>query len=150
VCSPNKTALLSADYSPEHYLVVAGTELHSEEAHLLYWDIRSPSQLLRQHSSTHSDDITSVSLHKSEGSYRLLSASTDGLLCSSNPLENDEDESVLSVANWGTSISKTGFVNESVWSLSDMETLAFWDNEVRVLTVLSTTEAQSLLAKFAS
>lgn len=91
------------------------------------------------HSCTHSDDITAVHFLKSHAgrSYPniLLSASTDGLLCTSNPDEDDEDEAGLHVGNWGCSVAQAGWIygktgSPGIWSSSDMETFGVWSSEV--------------------
>lgn len=97
-------------------------------------DKRNPAVPVRRHSSTHSDDINLVKFHPFEPS-RLLSGSADGLLCISNSQEDDEDEAVVQVVNWGCSISRAGWFgsndgSERVWSASDMETMAIWSQEV--------------------
>lgn len=102
-------------------------------------DPRQPAVPLRTHGSTHSDDITSVSFAPADlGMPRntLLSASSDGLVSTSNADEADEDEAVLHVGNWGCSISQVGWINASsgakVWAASDMETFSTWTHEVRL------------------
>jgi len=64
----------------------------------------------------------------------LLSASSDGLISVSNPLEQDEDEAVVHVANWGCSVAHAGwFANAHqwhIWSASDMETMKLWSDEL--------------------
>ena len=103
-------------------------------------DPRSPAAPRRIHSYTHSDDITAVHFLKPYAgrSYAnlLLSASSDGLLCTSNPEEDDEDEAGLHVGNWGTSVAQAGWVygrsnTPTIWSSSDMETFGTWSYEVR-------------------
>jgi WD40 repeat protein len=139
VTAPNRRALLSFDCSLSNHLVAAGCEYHSEEAPILFWDIRSPAQVVRTHTSTHSDDITNIAFFPHSDRGTLLSSSTDGLLALSNSLEEDEDEAVVSIANWGTSISKMGFLDGDentgkIWAASDMETFSVWNMEVRFST----------------
>jgi WD repeat-containing protein 89 len=141
VTAPNHRPLLTFDCSANNHLVAAGGEYQNEEAPILFWDIRFPERLLRTHTSTHSDDITNLAFVPVLESEILLSGSTDGLLSSSNPFEDDEDEAVINAANWGTSISKTGFIHQAgkiqhVWTASDMETFAIWNLEVRRLHFL--------------
>lgn len=101
-------------------------------------DPRNPVARLRSHGSTHSDDITAVHFLKNEdpssSSKVLLSASSDGLVSTSNALEADEDEAVLHVGNWGCSISQAGWISNAhgtgIWAASDMETFSCWSNEV--------------------
>ena len=99
-----------------------------------FFDPRNPSKPLREHTSTHSDDITVLEfapqgyvLPRSEGSgdeggassnengsgEYLLSGSTDGLLNISNANEEDEEEAVLFTANWGCSIGQAGWIYPS-------------------------------------
>ncbi|KAI0031688.1 WD40 repeat-like protein [Vararia minispora EC-137] len=128
-------ALLSVDVSPDGNTIAAGTELKSDEAQIVYWDPRKPAAPLRAHSSTHSDDITTLHyLRGTSGPSILLSASSDGLLSISNADEEDEDEAVIRVGNWGCSIAQAGWMSTSsapprVWAASDMETFSIWSDE---------------------
>ncbi|TDL29606.1 WD40 repeat-like protein [Rickenella mellea] len=132
-------ALLSCDSSVDGLTVAAGTELQGEDAFIIYWDPRNPAAPLRTHSSAHSDDVTVVRFDRSPLSRNiLLSASSDGLVSISDPSEDDEDESVLHVGNWGCSVSNTDWIagdggspsNPRVWASSDMETFSTWSNEL--------------------
>ncbi len=98
-------------------------------------DQRKSSVPIRIHTSTHSEDINLLAFHPNEPGL-LLSGSGDGLLSISNALEDDEDEAVVHVGNWGCSVSRAGWglPAEEIWSHSDMETLATWNNEVRSLS----------------
>ncbi|KAF8271720.1 WD40 repeat-like protein [Lactarius quietus] len=130
--------LLSCDVSSDGLTVVAGTELQEDDALILYWDPRHPSAPLRKHTSTHSDDITTVSFCRSSERSRnlLLSGSTDGLVCISNAEEYDEDEAVLHVGNLGSSVSQAGWIGagngtrKGVWAATDMETFSLWSDEL--------------------
>lgn len=127
-------ALLSCDVSADGMTIAAGTELQGEDALVLFWDPRNPAAPLRTHSSTHSDDITAVHFARSDVNV-LLSASSDGLLCTSNSNEADEDEAGLHVGNWGCSIAHAGWVHGSngspaIWASSDMETFSVWSGEL--------------------
>ena len=58
----------------------------------------------------------------------------------SNADEDDEDEAIIQVRNWGCSVSQTGWIHEqsgsksaSVWAASDMETFTIWTSEVSLL-----------------
>lgn len=106
-------------------------------------DPRNPAAPLRAHNYTHSDDITAVRFLKShhqphaEAHNILLSASMDGLVCTSNADEPDEDEAGLHVGNWGCSIAQVGWVNgrsgsPAIWASSDMETFSAWSSEVNL------------------
>ncbi|KAF9475892.1 WD40 repeat-like protein, partial [Pholiota conissans] len=133
-----RQALLSCAISPDGLTVAAGTDLDTknEEASILYWDPRQPATPLRTHASTHSDDITTLSFAPSRDPSTncnvILSGSSDGLLCTSNADEDDEDESTIQVGNWGCSISQAGWIynddpdKASIWAGSDMETFSTW------------------------
>jgi len=98
---------------------------------------------MRTHGSTHSDDITALHFHpptttaSSSYSKILLSASSDGLISTSNADEEDEDEAVLHVGNWGCSVSQAGWISVSAgaqaWAGSDMETFSCWSDELDML-----------------
>lgn len=64
----------------------------------------------------------------------LLSGSSDGLICTSNADEEDEDEALLHVGNWGCGVSQAGWISVSAgaqaWAGSDMETFSCWSDEV--------------------
>ncbi|GLB33396.1 putative WD40 repeat-like protein [Lyophyllum shimeji] len=130
-------SLLCCDVSPDGLTVAAGTDMQGEDALIFYWDPRQPAAPLRTHGSTHSDDITTVSFAPQESGMprnTLLSASTDGLICTSNADQADEDEAVLFVGNWGASVSQAGWNDASsgpkIWAASDMETFSTWTHEL--------------------
>ncbi|TBU39158.1 WD40 repeat-like protein [Dichomitus squalens] len=133
--------LLSCDVSVDGLTIAAGTDLHGEDASILYWDPRSPAAPLRTHSSTHADDITAVHFYRpsafstSGNGNVLLSVSSDGLVCTSNAIESDEDEAGLHVGNWGCSIAQAGWLHDragrpGIWAASDMETFSVWTGEL--------------------
>ncbi|WWC63868.1 uncharacterized protein I303_106473 [Kwoniella dejecticola CBS 10117] len=133
--------------SERDHLVIGGTELLSSEAHIIYWDDRHPSKPLYLHSSTHSDDITHLSLLPPTPSFArpspssssgvpfpdklLLSASTDGLIALSNPKDLDEDEAVIATENWNQSIADSkAYLHKGkmkVCARSDMDLVSTWD-----------------------
>lgn len=152
-------ALLSCDVASDGLTVAAGTELQQDDAIIVYWcaptlvvpseqleqidghfrDPRRPAAPLRKHTSTHSDDITSVHFSRTSSERSrdvLLSGSTDGLVCISNADEEDEDEAVVYVGNLGSSISQAGWMprraaRTGAWAATDMETFSLWSDEVR-------------------
>jgi hypothetical protein len=104
----------------------------------IHRDPRNYALSLRTHTSTHSDDITALHFLNSDNPLpqnTLLSGSSDGLLCTSNADEDDEDEAVLNVANWGCSISQAGWIygpsEPRIWAGSDMETFSTWSKQVK-------------------
>ncbi|WVF65399.1 hypothetical protein IAT40_000126 [Kwoniella sp. CBS 6097] len=134
--------------SSRDHLVIGGTELVSSEAHILFWDDRNPSQPAYSHTSTHSDDITHLSLLPTTSTFLrsvaagsssspplpdrlLLSSSTDGLVALSSMKETDEDEAVLAAENWGQSIADArAYLHKGkmrVCARSDMDAVAIWE-----------------------
>ncbi|KAL0572763.1 hypothetical protein V5O48_009195 [Marasmius crinis-equi] len=132
--------ILSFDVSANGLMVAGGTALQGEDALILYWDPRQPAAPIRTHGSTHSDDITALHFKKDESEIPnlLLSASSDGLISTSNADEDDEDEAVVHVGNWGCSVSQIGWLyapagstsTASIWAASDMETFSTWTAEL--------------------
>jgi len=124
--------------SSDGAMLAGGTDLQSDDASIFYWDPRNTSKTLHVHSSTHSDDITALNFHPTSPR-TLLSASTDGLLSTSDALEPDEDETGQEVANWGCSIAKAGWYSSgsqgeyNIWASSDMETFGLWKGDLDVL-----------------
>jgi hypothetical protein len=106
-------------------------------------DTRNPKNPVYSHASTHSDDITHLSLLPSTSSFLspsssrilpsrlLLSSSTDGLVALSDYKESDEDEAVQAAENWGQSVAAAGaYLHKGamkVWARSDMDGVALWD-----------------------
>jgi len=120
------------------HLVVAGAELGDDDPFIPCWyrllwlsipkytislrDPRQPIAPLYTHSSTHSNDITTISSHPAVSSPLILS---DGLLTISNPTETDEDETMLHVRSWGTSrLVLLKCQRIVIWAASDMETFS--------------------------
>ncbi|KAG8752657.1 hypothetical protein FRC14_006815 [Serendipita sp. 396] len=132
----HKRPFLSMDVSSNGNMVVAGTEKDGEDASIVFWDPRNSSKPLATHTSTHSDDITTLSIdryHTGDDSARyLLSGSTDCLLsltnlsaitnddeANQNPAEEDsEDDAIERVANWGCSIARTGWIPDKAYKFT--------------------------------
>jgi WD40 repeat protein len=102
-------ALLSLGVASDGHMLAAGTELAGADACIHFFDLPSPAAPLRTHSQTHPEEIT-VFKFAPAGERLLLSASSDGLLCTSNPDEQDEDEAGVHVGNWGCSIARAGWM----------------------------------------
>jgi hypothetical protein len=155
--------------SPCGTCVAAGSELvPNEDALLLFWDPRNAREPLRTHASTHADDVTALHFlppalrlsHRQSGSRYdgvdkvVLSAGSDGLLCTSNAEEADEDEAGVSVGNWGCSVAQCGWVpvqstfgmGARVWAASDMETFSVWTDEVRSRAVAGRSSCSTFLS----
>jgi WD40 repeat protein len=107
--SVRPSAPLSLGVAVDGHMLAAGTELAGAGASIHFFDLPSPAAPLRTHSQTHSEDITVVTFAPA-GERLLLSASSDGLVCTSNPDEQDEDEAGVHVGNWGCSIARAGWM----------------------------------------
>ncbi|KAJ1900182.1 hypothetical protein LPJ66_001640 [Kickxella alabastrina] len=128
--------LLSFDLGNDERLLVGGARL-DEDMHLSrisFWDTRgSGTQAVRVFESMHSDDVTQIHCGAHDG--RVLSASTDGLVCTFDPAQ-EEDDAVLAVANTGASVARCGFFGpdeQYVYAQSDMETLQLWSDDATLL-----------------
>lgn len=85
----------------------------------------------------HSDDITALSFHPTVP-HLLLSASVDGLINTHDIRVASEDDSIMSTAQVGASVSQVGWVPlegqsalppRGVWSSTTIETVQLWDAE---------------------
>lgn len=121
--------LLSFDLSLDGHTIATGTALDREDASIHFWDTRKPTIPIFSHTSTHSDDITALHFHPTIPDH-LLSASSDGLLTITNAAQQDEEEAVQHVGNWGCSIAQTGWYHDGVWAASDMESFSLWTPEL--------------------
>jgi hypothetical protein len=164
--------VLALAVSERDHLVICGTELVSSEAHILFWyvasshrmhtphrlslplhgvntpadatrDTRNAKEPAYTHSSTHSDDITHLSLLPSSSTFLppsaniplpqslLLSASTDGLVALSDLKETDDEEALKAAESWGQSVAAAGTYTVGgqmrVWARSDMDAVATWE-----------------------
>ncbi|KAJ1308906.1 hypothetical protein OPQ81_004591 [Rhizoctonia solani] len=149
--------LASFAVSPDGWTIAAGAELGVDplapvpseaelDAPIIFWDVRNPTTPKWIHTSTHSDDITQLEFHPTLGNGipggRLLSSSADGLLAITSADEPNEDEAVVYVGNWNTSIARVGWtvrreeilagdqMNFKIWAASDMQTLSVWSDEL--------------------
>jgi WD40 repeat protein len=126
-------ALLSLDVASDGHMLAAGTELAGADACIHFFDLPSRAAPLRTHSQTHPEDITVVKFAPA-GERLLLLASSDGLVYTSDPDEQDEDEAGVHVGNWGCSIARAGWIEAKgrarAWAASDMETFSLWSEEV--------------------
>ena len=102
------------------HLVVAGTELGDDDSFILYWYcllwlhsqvyniLKTLSEILPSINTPQPILMTTISFHPAVSSPLILSGSSNGLLTISNPTETDEDEAMLHVHSWDTSISQAG------------------------------------------
>lgn len=87
-------------------------------------------------SEAHSDDLTALCFHPSV-SHLLISGSVDGLINAYDIRVADEDDSVMSTAQVGSSVSTLGWMNlegqagppRGVWNSTTIETIQTWDAE---------------------
>ncbi|KAL4909760.1 hypothetical protein BDW74DRAFT_173256 [Aspergillus multicolor] len=119
----NQAPVLSAATCSETNSLVAGTELHSHQAIVAFWDIRSAAQPRLEYVESHNDDVTELQYHPTRHNI-LLSGSTDGLVNVYNTTITDEDEALVQVINHG-SVHHAGFINvRTIYALSHDETFA--------------------------
>ncbi|PGH06210.1 hypothetical protein AJ79_06598 [Helicocarpus griseus UAMH5409] len=120
VAADKSAPITALTCSPEPCTIVAGTELVSSQASVIFWDIRSPAQPRLQYVESHNDDITELQFHPTRHNV-LLSGSTDGLVNIYDTTISDEDDALLQVVNHG-SIHKAGFLGEhAIYALSHDE-----------------------------
>lgn len=87
---------LSITCNNEDLLVAAGSELKGEEnVAIAFWDLRAPvnKQLLGYYTESHSDDIIHVEFSRINSS-KLISGSTDGLVCLYDVSQSNEDDAL--------------------------------------------------------
>ncbi|CAF1647020.1 unnamed protein product [Adineta ricciae] len=126
---------LSVTSNSEDLLVAAGTELKGEEnVAVAFWDLRAPinRQLLGYYTESHSDDIIHVEFDRTN-SKKLVSGSTDGLVCLYDVGKSTEEDALEQVYNANGPVAKCGFAQYNtvygitasnafyVWSTSDDE-----------------------------
>ncbi|KAF8875353.1 WD40-repeat-containing domain protein, partial [Gymnopilus junonius] len=111
--------LLCCDVSPDGLTVAAGTDLQGEEASILYCNTFTGSYINALRRYHHTSFASSKDPETNNNI--LLSGSTDGLLCTSNADEDDEDEATIQVA---------------IWAASDMETFSTWQSDLDQLLSL--------------
>ncbi|CAG8443118.1 17870_t:CDS:2 [Acaulospora morrowiae] len=119
--------LLSFDVNNLDTILAAGTELFNEDAKIIFWDLRN-SSIMSQFVESHNDDITQIQFHPTSPS-QLISGSVDGLICSFDLKNFDEDNELSGVINSSSSISKAGYFGsdgEYVYCLTHTETFSLW------------------------
>ncbi|CAF1322310.1 unnamed protein product [Rotaria magnacalcarata] len=124
---------LSVTCNNEDHLVAAGTELKGDEnVGISFWDLRVPinKQLLGYYTESHSDDIIQVKFSRMNSS-KLISGSTDGLVCVYDVSKPTEDDALEQVYNANGPVAKCGFSQHNtiyaitasnaffIWSTSD-------------------------------
>ena len=90
---------LSVSCNNEDLLVAAGSELKGDEnVAIAFWDLRTSSKnkLLGYYTESHSDDIIHVEFSQLNSS-KLLSGSTDGLVCLYDITQSSEEDALEKV-----------------------------------------------------
>ncbi|KAJ1729582.1 hypothetical protein LPJ61_003454 [Coemansia biformis] len=128
--------VLSFDLSTDGTMLIGGTQLNSAyAAKILFWDLRAAGAPVGTFEDSHSDDVTQIQCCPS-ASKHFLSGSTDGLLCTFDPSQPDEDDALLFAANTGASVARCGYFgpeSQFIYAQSDMETLQLWTSEATQL-----------------
>ncbi|KAG9376412.1 WD40 domain containing protein [Pyrenophora tritici-repentis] len=85
-----------------------------------------PPTTLRTYPDSHTDTVTTLSLHPSHPSL-LLSSSTDGLINIFDTTQADEDDALYQVINHGSAIAHAGFMFPStdIYAIGTDETVSF-------------------------
>ncbi|KAJ2670093.1 hypothetical protein IWW42_004169 [Coemansia sp. RSA 1085] len=124
--------VLSFDLSADNSMLVGGTQLNSDYmAKIQFWDPRNAGMPIKMFEDSHSDDVTQIHCNPNAPK-QILSGSTDGLLCTFDLSQPDEDDALQFVANTGASVSQCGYFgpdSQFIYAQSDMETLQLWTNE---------------------
>ncbi|SCV67395.1 BQ2448_5006 [Microbotryum intermedium] len=140
--SSSGAPLLCASQSSDLSCLAVGGELHHHETMIDLWNLTT-LELQHTYTESHSDDITSLKFHPSPSfPHVLLSASVDGLINTYDVRIQDEDDSVLSTSQVGTSLVDAGWMArighaeevtsgewKGVWTTTTIETMQFWDVE---------------------
>ncbi|KAJ1797393.1 hypothetical protein LPJ59_003172 [Coemansia sp. RSA 2399] len=128
--------LLSFDISANDALLVGGSKLNdSYSANISFWDPRAAAAPIKVFENSHSDDVSQIHCCPSAPN-QFLSGSTDGLLCTFDVTQADEDEALLYVANTNASVAKCGYFgpnSQFIYAQSDMETLQLWTSDATQL-----------------
>ncbi|CAF1359359.1 unnamed protein product [Adineta steineri] len=120
---------LSVTCNNEDLLVAAGSELKGEEnVAIAFWDLRSPGnkQLLGYYTESHSDDIIQVEFCRMNSS-KLLSGSTDGLVCLYDVKKANEDDGLEQVYNANGPVAKCGFSQyNTIYAITASNAFYIW------------------------
>ncbi|CAG8463853.1 2631_t:CDS:2 [Ambispora gerdemannii] len=123
--------LLAFDFNSSETILAAATELVHNDAKIIFWDTRQNNSIAGQFAESHNDDITQLHFHPSIPS-KMLSGSTDGLICNYDITNFDEDEALVGVINSGSSVHKAGYFGpqaDYVYCLTHIETFSIWSEK---------------------
>ncbi|KAL7776047.1 hypothetical protein CFE70_006460 [Pyrenophora teres f. teres 0-1] len=115
------TCLERADDASSNVVTTAG-----RDGFIRFWDKRSKQKVLEIQSHSHTDTVTTLSLHPSHPTL-LLSSSTDGLINIFDTTQADEDDALYQVINHGSAIAHAGFMYPStdIYAIGTDETVSF-------------------------
>ncbi|CAG5130260.1 unnamed protein product, partial [Candidula unifasciata] len=120
--------LLSLDISHSDRLLCAGTEQAGTDSYLLFWDTRQNS-LLGCYNECHQDDVTQVCFQPGSDRY-LASGSADGLVCTFDLTETEEDDALQITSNAGSDVARVGWCgsnNNCVYAVTSDNVFHVWD-----------------------
>ncbi|KAK2192205.1 hypothetical protein NP493_37g11023 [Ridgeia piscesae] len=127
-CEGDTDAFSSFDISCDDRLLCTGTDATDHDGvFILFWDTRKP-QPLGCYSESHHDDITQVCFHPHDRD-RLLTGSTDGLVCVFDVSQETEDDALQGTLNSESSVSHIGWCGErecNVYCTTHIETVHVW------------------------
>ncbi|XP_005095487.1 WD repeat-containing protein 89 [Aplysia californica] len=119
---------LSVDVSHSDHLLCAGTEKISDDAFLLFWDLRKRA-VLGCYNECHDDDITQVSFKPGSDQY-LASGSSDGLVCTFDLSETSEEDALQVTSNASSDVARVGWCGEDdscVYCVTSDNMFYVWD-----------------------
>ncbi|ORY19200.1 WD40-repeat-containing domain protein [Clohesyomyces aquaticus] len=127
--SPEKLISSIVCNNPRSFLA-CGTENPEDGAHespVYIWDIRKPTTPQLTLSESHTDTITTLSLHPSHPTL-LLTSSTDGLLSIFDFSQPNEEDALYQVMNHRSAVAHSGFLfpGTDIYALGTDETLSIY------------------------
>ena len=116
----------SFDLDNNENLACCGTDLVSEDSHVLLWDPRNAASVIADFNECHSDDVTAIRFNQHFPN-KLLTGSTDGLVCTYDLNEGwDQNETMNGVIKCD-SVANVGYFgpsSEYIYATSHMETFS--------------------------
>ncbi|KAL4234987.1 WD repeat-containing protein 89 [Mactra antiquata] len=110
-------------------VLCAGQEVDKDgNVFLHFWD-RRQTEVLGAYSESHQDDITQVKFHPTQAD-KLISGSTDGLVCLYDISETCEDDALSYTFNSCSTVASIGWCGDrtdQVYCTTHIDTLHVWD-----------------------
>ncbi|XP_052233850.1 WD repeat-containing protein 89-like [Dreissena polymorpha] len=120
------------DVNVTDQVLCAGLERDTDEnAFILFWDRRN-KELMGAYSESHQDDITQVRFHGTQND-KLVSGSTDGLVCLFDLTADCEDDALLYTFNTCSTVCRIGWTGpgqDHVYATTHLDGLYVWDSEM--------------------